>query len=426
MSGGNNRKWEDFKRKHAQKRRKKDEKLPDSVEYLTVQRLTAEVEGKCQKYGRIGPLAIVPFKFESLTLDNIKNACKEHFDISSYMDCDILAGERGPSYTSMEQIKRLKLLHVRFFFASKPTNTTVDILDQDDIECEDDDMPSTSSRANPKRPKKERSVPALDSQRKDTLERTYPKSVPLSSLLKLGKIILPQCNQEIIELLLEEFSIEEKKWKSPVPVKISVSKIPFASGALRNAYEAQALSSLKGRYVLKRYKDDHVEDIKELFGSLDNHTRKSVQMHSLARYYAMHLEKETLSLLDYGKTFEYSEVYLGKNEDDLVTLEPYMEGEFMKYINNDGHICEKDSEVADKAETFSHFTYVKSEKELMVLDIQGTGYSLYDPEVASSKLFDDERMVLFCYGNLSTEAIDQFLKEHKCNKYCRLVGIDKS
>ena len=44
-----------------------------------------------------------------------------------------------------------------------------------------------------------------------------------------------------------------------------------------------------------------MEDIKELFGSLDNHTRKSVQMHSLARYYAMHLEKETLSLLDYGK-----------------------------------------------------------------------------------------------------------------------------
>ena len=68
-----------FKQKHAEKRRKKEEKLPDSVEYLTVQRLTAEVEGKCQKYGRIGPLSIVPFSYESLTLENIKNVCKKTF-----------------------------------------------------------------------------------------------------------------------------------------------------------------------------------------------------------------------------------------------------------------------------------------------------------------------------------------------------------
>ena len=130
MSGRNNRKWENFKQKHAEKRRKKEEKLPDSVEYLTVQRLTAEVEGKCQKYGRIGPLSIVPFSYESLTLENIKNVCKKHFDIGSYMECDVLAGERGPSYTSIEQIKSLKLLHVRFYFASKTSN--VNLLDQED------------------------------------------------------------------------------------------------------------------------------------------------------------------------------------------------------------------------------------------------------------------------------------------------------
>ena len=53
MPGRKNRKWEGYKQQHAQKRRRKEEKLPDSVEYLTVQRLTAEVEGKCQKYGRV-------------------------------------------------------------------------------------------------------------------------------------------------------------------------------------------------------------------------------------------------------------------------------------------------------------------------------------------------------------------------------------
>ena len=419
MSGKSNRKWENFKQKHAEKRRKKEEKLPDSVEYLTVQRLTAEVEGKCQKYGRIGPLSIVPFKYESLTLENIKKACKKHFDIGSYMECDVLAGERGPSYTSIEQIKSLKLLHVRFYFASK--TTSVHLLDQEDEA--DDDIPAAFSKS--KRAKKDWSAPAEKSPKKVTAGSAYPKSVPLSSLLKLGKIIPPKCNQDIIELHIEEFSIEKKEWMAPFPVKLAVDNNSFACGAVRDAFDVRALSGLKGRYVLKRYKQDQVAAIEALFGSLDNHTRKCVQMHSLARYYAMHLEKEALSHASYGKTLQYSKVYIGKTEGDLVTLESYMEGKFVKYINNDGHICEKGSEVADKAEAFSHYTYVKSEKQLMVLDIQGTGYSLYDPEVASTKLLDDDqKTVLFCFGNLSTEAIEQFLKEHQCKNYCSLLGID--
>ena len=142
MSGRKNRKWEGYKQQHAQKRRKKEEKLPDSVEYLTVQRLTAEVEGKCQKYGRVGPLSIVPFKYESLTLENTKSACKKHFDIGSYMECDVLAGERGSSYTSIEQIKSHKLLHVRFYFTSKTTSHLV--MDQKDEADGDDSIPSTS------------------------------------------------------------------------------------------------------------------------------------------------------------------------------------------------------------------------------------------------------------------------------------------
>ena len=351
---------------------------------------------------------------------NIKNACKKHFDIGSYMECDVLAGERGPSYTSIEQIKSLKLLHVRFYFASKTSN--VSRIDQED---EVDYFTATDSKS--KEQTKECSVPVQKSPKKVTTKSTYPKSVPLSSLLKLGKIIPPKYNQDIIELYVEEFSIEKKEWAAPIPVKLSVDQKSFACGAVRDAFEAQALSGLKGRYVLKRYKQDQIAAIVALFGSLDNHTRKCVQMHSLAQYYAMQLEKEALSHADYGRTLQYSKVYVGKTEGDLVTLESYIEGEFVKYINNDGHICKKGSEVADKAKAFSHFTYVKSEKQLMVLDIQGTGYSLYDPEIASTKLLDDDqKTVLFCFGNLSTEAIEQFLSEHRCKKYCSLLGINSA
>ena len=48
------------------------------------------------------------------------------------------------------------------------------------------------------------------------------------------------------------------------------------------------------------------------------------------------------------------------------------------------------SDIASKAEMFSHYTYVKSGRRLMVLDIQGAGYSLCDPEIASAELVDDD------------------------------------
>ena len=47
------------------------------LEYLTVQQVSKEVEGKAQKYSRIGPLTMVKFGRE-LTIENIKRACEEH------------------------------------------------------------------------------------------------------------------------------------------------------------------------------------------------------------------------------------------------------------------------------------------------------------------------------------------------------------
>lgn len=77
-----------------------------------MQRLSANVQGKCQKYNRIGPLTLVPFDKEP-TFKNIKDACKSHFGTNC--ECDVLAGERGPSYTHESQIKDWsKVIHIRF------------------------------------------------------------------------------------------------------------------------------------------------------------------------------------------------------------------------------------------------------------------------------------------------------------------------
>ena len=46
---------------------------------ITVQRLSSQVQGKCQKYSRIGPLTLVPLDQEP-SLENIKKACQLHFN----------------------------------------------------------------------------------------------------------------------------------------------------------------------------------------------------------------------------------------------------------------------------------------------------------------------------------------------------------
>ena len=121
----------------------------------------------------------------------------------------------------------------------------------------------------------------------------------------------------------------------------------------------------------------------------------------------------------------YTKVYFGKLYGEFVTLEDYLEGEFQKYVNNTGEIFGK-SELTLKGESFGHYTYERSGQQLIVLDIQGVDHSLFDTEVASSTLIDSsDKTILFCCGNLSTDAIDRFKEEHVCNKFCHMLKLNE-
>ena len=73
-----------------------------------------------------------------------------------------------------------------------------------------------------------------------------------------------------------------------------------------------------------------------------------------------------------------------------------------------------------KVQAFSHFTYQNSDGKVMVLDIQGSGYTLYDPEIASAEVHSEDGGYQFCTGNLAGKAIESFFEEHQCNCYCKL------
>ena len=64
----------------------------------------------------------------------------------------------------------------------------------------------------------------------------------------------------------------------------------------------------------------------------------------------------------------------------------------------------------------------------MIKDLQGAGYHLCNPEIASETLVKEKRSkskmlaeYLLCAGNLSTK--ENFEREHFCNKYCMKLEL---
>lgn len=94
-------------------------------------------------------------------------------------------------------------------------------------------------------------------------------------------------------------------------------------------------------------------------------------------------------------------------------------------MNNTGAICQHvDDPIALKSTNLAHFSYEKSGDKLMVTDIQGSGYTFCDPEIASSSMKDEDNAVLLCAGNLSHFAISCFISMHECNQSCKLTKLD--
>ena len=109
-----------------------------------------------------------------------------------------------------------------------------------------------------------------------------------------------------------------------------------------------------------------------------------------------------------------------------VTVEQYIPEVFEKYVNNNGDVAEGKSPVheamIEKASCFAHFSYVHTERQMMVFDLQGVGYKLCDPEIATITLLEDGELN-FCAGNLSSNAIQNFFAHHCCNKYCKMLAF---
>ena len=257
--------------------------------------------------------------------------------------------------------------------------------------------------------------------------QSYPASVSIAQLLNAGKFVKPTSRTKTV-LNLESFDLLNKEWKTEKCLTLFVDDDKFASGAFRDAFKGtpESGSQCKKQWVIKKYNDKSKNTIVDTIKTtVEIHTRKQVQMHTVARQ----LTKRFSSIVpeEFGQSFAYNKVFYSRFNDEPVTVEEFVSGQFTKYVNNDGNciIPKEDAhpefkEIFDKAQCLVHYTSLITKQQLMLLDIQGSRYSLYDPEIATADLID-EGEVFFCCGNLSSTSIDRFNNDHICNKYCDMV-----
>lgn len=168
-------------------------------------------------------------------------------------------------------------------------------------------------------------------------------------------------------------------------IKLSLTELtihkrsrPFAQGAMRTASYARTAASTD-RFVVKSY----LKAGKQLA-----HFAEDMQCQALCKAFALEFNAfvqaakavDTSSGEDRSLDFIVTTCLKGRSEtgldDECMSLEPYIEGTYVKYNNNCGYVNRHDlGWFNDLAQAFSHFTFERSKGRFLVCDLQGVGKS---------------------------------------------------
>jgi hypothetical protein len=173
---------------------------------------------------------------------------------------------------------------------------------------------------------------------------------------------------------------------------------PFAEGALRQAFYARTAFSTN-RFVVKSFKKDgkHIADLAE-------------DMRCQAMFKAFALEFNALvgecHSIDFIVTTCLQAMTSMGLSDEYISLEPFIEGTYVKYNGNNSYINTEIAEdpINQAAQAFSHFTFERSCGHFLVCDIQGVDREMTDPAIHAK---DPERFKL-ADTNLGEEVSSSF------------------
>ena len=205
---------------------------------------------------------------------------------------------------------------------------------------------------------------------------------------------------------------------------------PFAKGGERLAY--RALTEKGEKVVLKRFFQPRpltmiMETIERqliciyLSNIFNNLNISPNKLHFLPNY--LFIPSNTNELHNQILSLEETEELVNKAMRTPNFVEPFINGYFVKFIDNNGWINE--DEFHSTLHTFAHWTWVYTKGNILICDIQGVTanntFLLTDPALHHK----DDMKFMYSETNLGEDGIVQFFKTHQCNKLCQGLNLPK-
>ena len=203
------------------------------------------------------------------------------------------------------------------------------------------------------------------------------------------------------------------------PMRIKIAPQPFAEGAQKIA--CHALTENGKRLVLKRskYSDARSNSIKRCL--------ETAQVHAIAVNYASVFNSDKPYNVDSSEIQFVRVGVMEVTDEQYFTYEEHLSSSdrYTKFTSNFGYVPEhEDHTLNTTCQAFSHYTWVKSGKELVICDLQGIKFRsrviLTDPAI-------HYHSNVLCHGstNLGPRGIEEFFQKHKCNEICTEMNLER-
>ena len=193
-------------------------------------------------------------------------------------------------------------------------------------------------------------------------------------------------------------------WRADA-VLIRVERDAFAHGAMRQCHRMKVLQSVRRgwhaggtNFVAKHYQGDP-NSVALL--------EADVKLQSSAKWYA-----ERFNAQGVPKPVDFLQCSLISLPSRGLTfaIEAYLRGDFTKYSSNSGFVT--DEVVRSTPHAFSHYSFELSGGAELLIDVQGVGDLLTDPQIHTRRGSRGS-------GDLGLRGMALFFASHTCNAICR-------
>ena len=262
-----------------------------------------------------------------------------------------------------------------------------------------------------------------------TLAKEIPKfnsidseSIQQRNVVAFSKPDIEDSLSNKIEAIIEEINSTDYLTSSP-PKTVQKAKQPFSAGAQHVAYHARDRSSGE-RYVIKesKYKMSQEDKTSECL--------TAVRINGVATAYAGNFNVEKPSDVPEVhfvevQYFQHLKVSNGYTVQESYLCEKFIDGSYYKFNTNNGWVTPNTDLHSCTLQAFSHYSWAKSKKKLVICDLQGVvqGHKIFltDPAI---HCIDYMALQPKAGGsNLGYPGIQKFFSTHKCNEVCHKMKL---